>query len=83
MNKAISDREYFIKLSKARMPFGKYTGTPLIDIPEAYIVWFIGKGFAKGELGDMLKIIYEAKVNGLEYLFGPVRAKKETQKNVF
>lgn len=52
-----------------KMPFGKYCGTPLIDLPEPYVVWFKTQGFPEGELGMLLAQLYEIKVNGLEYLF--------------
>ena len=51
------------------MPFGKYAGRRLVDLPEPYVVWFKQKGFPKGELGQMLETIYTIKANGLEYLF--------------
>jgi uncharacterized protein len=63
------DRVFMQKLLKTRMPFGKYTGKLLIDLPEPYVVWFSRKGFPKGELGEMLQTVYEIKANGLEYLF--------------
>jgi uncharacterized protein (DUF3820 family) len=63
------DPEAFINLSKAVMPFGKYAGRRLVDLPEAYMVWFKQKGFPKGKLGEMLETVYTIKVNGLEYLF--------------
>lgn len=55
------------------MPFGKYAGTLLVDLPEPYLVWFGQEGFPDGELGEMLRCMYEVKVNGLEYLFDPLR----------
>jgi uncharacterized protein len=61
------------KLAQYRMPFGKYKGSLLIDLPEAYVVWFHQNGFPEGELGEMLGIIYEVKLNGLEYLFNKFR----------
>jgi uncharacterized protein (DUF3820 family) len=67
------DHEYFLKLAKTRMPFGKYAGTLLVDLPEPYVVWFSQKGFPAGELGKMLQAVYEIKVNGLEYLFKPLK----------
>ena len=76
-SKPLSNREYFDKLAKARMPFGKYTNRLLIDLPETYVVWFKEKGFPKGELGKMLGIVYEIKLNGLEYLFDPHRKKAQ------
>ena len=69
----IPDREYLLKFANARMPFGKYAGRLLIDLPEPYVVWFRQKGFPKGELGEMFGLLYEIKVNGLDYLFEPLR----------
>ena len=63
------DPEAFRKLAEARMPFGKYKGRRLVDLPEAYVVWFRNQGFPKGELGRMLEVVYTVKANGLEYLF--------------
>jgi len=57
------------------MPFGKYETRLLIDLPEPYVIWFANKGFPPGELGKMLSIVHEIKVNGLEYLFDPFRNK--------
>jgi len=48
------DEQYFLKLSTMTMPFGKYKGLRLVDLPE---------------LGEMLQAVYEIKLNGLEYLF--------------
>ncbi|MCP5105146.1 MAG: DUF3820 family protein [bacterium] len=69
----LKNRKYLLKLAESRMPFGKYAGRLLIDLPEPYVVWFSRKGFPKGELGKMLQLIYEIKANGLEYLFDPLR----------
>jgi uncharacterized protein len=69
----LPDREYLLKFANAKMPFGKYTGRLLIDLPEPYVVWFRQKGFPKGELGEMFSLLYEIKVNGLDYLFDPFR----------
>lgn len=65
--------QQLLKLARYRMPFGKYKGRLLLDLPEAYVLWFAKQGFPKGELGVMLKILYEIKLNGLEYLFKPFR----------
>jgi uncharacterized protein (DUF3820 family) len=67
------DPQHLLDLAEARMPFGKYQGRLLIDLPEPYVVWFAQQGFPKGKLGDQLRTIYEIKVNGLEYLFDPLR----------
>ncbi len=72
MNQEIKpDPEAFAKLSKAVMPFGKYAGRRLVDLPEAYVVWFKQKGLPNSELGRMLETVYTIKTNGLEYLFRP------------
>lgn len=73
----IDNEKFFLKLSQARMPYGKYKGQLLIHLPEPYIVWYSQKGFPSGELGVMLQSIYEIKVNGLEYLFKPLIEKRK------
>lgn len=65
--------ELLLELANMKMPFGKYAGYLLIDLPEPYVVWFAQKGFPNGKLGKMLAAVYEIKVNGLEYLFDPLR----------
>ncbi|RQW85187.1 MAG: hypothetical protein EHM79_12330 [Geobacter sp.] len=67
------DPKELLALAEMRMPFGKYQGRLLIDLPERYVVWFANKGFPEDRLGMMLRIVYEIKVNGLEYLFIPLR----------
>ncbi len=69
----LPDPEILIELVNMRMPFGKYKDRLLIDLPEPYVVWFSQKGFPGGKLGEMLQMVYEIKVNGLEYLFKPLR----------
>jgi uncharacterized protein len=62
-----------LDLVSFRMPFGKYKGQVICDLPEPYLVWFHQKGFPKGKLGDLLATMYEIKLNGLEYLLKPLR----------
>ncbi len=73
MDEPLPDPEELIKLAGYKMPFGKFKGTLLIDLPEPYVVWFAGEGFPKGELGRLLGIVHTIKVNGLEFLFDPLR----------
>jgi uncharacterized protein (DUF3820 family) len=56
------------------MPYGKYKGRRLIDLPEPYVVWLGRQGFPEGKLGRQLGAVYEIKVNGLESLFTPLTA---------
>lgn len=62
------DSQHLIKLANTKMPFGKFKGRFLIDLPEHYLVWYKQKGFPKGQLGNMLTEIYEIQLNGLEPL---------------
>lgn len=61
------------KLANTPMPFGKFKGVPLIDLPEPYVVWFYEEGLPDGELGKLLGLLYEIKANGLEYLVQPLK----------
>ena len=66
------EQDDLIKLANTKMPFGKYAGRYLIDLPEPYLVWFKQKGFPAGELGRRLEAALELKTNGLEYLVRPL-----------
>jgi uncharacterized protein len=66
------EQEDLVKLANTKMPFGKYAGRYLIDLPEPYVVWFKQKGFPAGELGRRLEAVLELKTNGLEYLVRPL-----------
>lgn len=54
------------------MPFGKYAGRRLLQLPEPYLVWFARKGFPAGKLGQQLALVHEIKVNGLEAMMRPL-----------
>ena len=69
------DPELLIRLARTKMPFGRYKGRLLIDLPERYLVWFSQKGFPKDNLGNMLRMVYEIRLNGLECLLKPFREK--------
>lgn len=56
-----------------KMPFGKYKGRNIADLPGHYLEWFARQGFPKGKLGMMLSTMHEIKQNGLEQLIEPLR----------
>ncbi|MEO8150756.1 MAG: DUF3820 family protein [Bacteroidia bacterium] len=69
------DPQLLLQLVKMKMPYGKYKGELLCDLPLYYLEWFNGKGFPTGKLGVLLQTIYEIKLNGLEYLLKPLKGK--------
>ena len=62
-------------LANMPMPFGKYQGRVIMDVPEEYLLWFQGKGFPEGRLGMLLGLCLEIKINGLEGILEPMRNK--------
>lgn len=68
------NEQYLLKLAKMKMPFGKYQGRVLIDLPEEYLLWFSNKGFPPGELGELMALALEIKVNGLTDLIQPLKS---------
>ena len=65
--------EILTRLIQTKMPYGKYKGFLICDIPEHYLVWYQSKGFPEGNLGMLLSTMYEIKLNGLEYLLKPLK----------
>lgn len=64
------------KLVTLRMPFGKHQGTLLADLPGNYLGWFAREGFPKGQIGQLLALMYELDHNDLRGLLTPLRGQK-------
>lgn len=71
------DPEILITLTTFKMPYGKYKGRFICDLPEPYLVWYHSKGFPGGKLGMLLHTIYEIKANGLEHLLNPLKTNRK------
>ena len=69
----MDQQQALLDLAFQRMPFGKYEGRYLDEIPEAYYVWFRQKGWPKGHLGQQLQAMFEIKTNGMENIIREVR----------
>ena len=67
--------EILKEICETEMPFGKYKGTLLVDLPINYLEWFQRQGMPAGKLGMQLSTIYEIKMNGLMDLLTPLRGK--------
>jgi uncharacterized protein len=67
------DKEIMYELVTMKMPYGKFKGRILCDLPEPYLVWYHSKGFPEGRLGMLLNTLYEIKLNGLEHLLYPLK----------
>lgn len=66
------NQENLIEIANMRMPFGKYKGRRIIEVPEEYLIWFRKKGFPPGKLGMLLEITLEIKIEGLDDLIKPL-----------
>jgi len=61
------------RLVTLAMPYGKYKGTLIADLPGNYLTWFAREGFPKGEIGRLLQLMHEIDHNGLKPLLAPLR----------
>ena len=65
------------------MPFGKYgpahfppRGVPLYDLPIEYLLWFSRRGFPKGRIGELLRIVHQLKTDGCDEIFDDIRRRR-------
>lgn len=70
----LGDPQLLLELVRMRMPFGKYKGIVLCNLPVSYLEWFNRKGFPAGKLGMLLQTMLEIKLNGLDYLLDPLKS---------
>jgi hypothetical protein len=71
------DSQVLIDIVKTKMPFGKYKGTLICDLPVYYLEWLKNKGFPTGKMGMMLSTTYEIKTNGLAKILALVKASQQ------
>ncbi len=72
------DPNFLSDLVLARMPFGKFKGRYITDLPVPYLEWFSRNGFPSGKLGQYLSTMYEIKTNGLDELLNPLIKKRDS-----
>ena len=65
------------KLVRVQMPFGKYAGRLIADLPEEYLLWFAKKGFPKGELGELMQLSLLIQTDGLKKILDPLRTTEQ------
>lgn len=68
------DSAAFARLVTVTMPYGKYKGRAIADLPGHYLNWFAREGFPSGELGKLLALMHEIDHNGLSHLLAPLRS---------
>ena len=68
--------EHLELLVTRKMPFGKHEGMLMADLPGNYLAWFAREGFPKGEIGELLELMYELDHNALRSLLDPLRPRR-------
>ncbi|MDB5029685.1 DUF3820 family protein [Mucilaginibacter sp.] len=79
MEQVKPDTQVLIDSVSTRMPFGKYKGTFICDMPVHYLEWLKNKGLPPGKLGMMLSTVYEIKINGLNTILMKIKAVYKTK----
>lgn len=69
----MADGEQLQRLLSTEMPYGKYKGRLIADLPGDYLNWFAREGFPRGDLGRLLALMHEIDHNGLSPLLAPLR----------
>ena len=62
------DRSILVEICSVAMPFGKYKGVLICDLPIDYLLWFNSKGYPKGRIGELLLNTFEIRANGMDAL---------------
>ena len=70
------DADQLQRLVTVPMPYGKYQGRPIADLPGDYLNWFARTGFPRGDIGRLLALMHEIDHNGLSDLLTPLRAQE-------
>jgi uncharacterized protein (DUF3820 family) len=73
IDKTSASQQELLTLVTQQMPFGKYKGRTLCDLPVSYIEWFAKKGFPPGKLGTQLALLHTIKTNGLDEILYKLR----------
>lgn len=73
------DSQLLQRLVREHMPYGKYQGRLIADLPGNYLNWFARQGFPKGDLGQLLALMHELDHNGLGHLLDPLRGQAPQQ----
>lgn len=66
------EKQDLLAIANTAMPFGKYQGRLLVDVPEEYLLWFRQQGFPDSKLGQLMALTLEIKIEGLEGLITPL-----------
>jgi uncharacterized protein (DUF3820 family) len=79
---ALPNPRRLLALATLAMPFGKNKGRLLVDLPEPYVVWHHRSGYPAGDMGGLLRELYEIKVNGLESMLDPFKPRLHPQRPI-